>query len=410
MTHDLMKFYQEADWSDRMRRSVYMNLLDRMVLAAPVQQADSLYNEAIEFAQGQEDRAMQAWTLFAGSRLDLRRQDHFRARDRAADALTLYLGEENAAKAAEVYNHQAMIEFTDGKPEAALELVDKAIAQGQIDTPDGKKVMPQVAASSEFLRGLVARRGKDFEKAATHFRTANEIAGNTGQPAVALDAGLNYGESLLLGGKHQEAADILTKVIQIAQALRNPQRLRTASSLLTQTMGALKKHKEALEHAKRTLGLTQQLKLQQYLGVDLYNVGFFTMVDGDLPQALNIYREALKATNLQRDAGFAKELLFNSAMTAARLGSAEKDNAKKRALLTESKDLFSKCLPAAKHANDLPKVAASADQLANLLMGLDKNPTGAKQMLEDALEAAKSANLSDMVTMLEKKLEDLSKA
>ncbi|MEC7242790.1 MAG: hypothetical protein VXW32_16270 [Myxococcota bacterium] len=410
MTHDLMKFYPEADWSDRMRRSVYMNLLDRMVLAAPVQQADSLYNEAIEFAQSQEDRAMQAWTLFAGSRLDLRRQDHFRARDRAADALTLYLGEENAAKAAEVYNHQAMIEFTDGKPEAALELVDKAIAQGQIETPDGKKVMPQVAASSEFLRGLVARRSKDFEKAATHFRTANEIAGNTGQPAVALDAGLNYGESLLLGGKHQEAADILTKVVQIAQALRNPQRLRTASSLLTQTMGALKKHKEALEHAKRTLGLTQQLKLQQYLGVDLYNVGFFTMVDGDLPQALAIYREALKATNLQRDAGFAKELLFNSAMTAARLGSAEKDNAKKKALLTESKELFSKCLPAAKHANDLPKVAASADQLANLLMGLDKNPAGAKQMLEDALDAAKTANLADMVTMLEKKLADLENA
>ena len=175
-------------------------------------------------------------------------------------------------------------------------------------------------------------------------------------------------------------------------------------------MGALKKHKEALEHAKRTLGLTQQLKLQQYLGVDLYNVGFFTMVDGDLPQALAIYREALKATNLQSDAGFAKELLFNSAMTAARLGSAEKDNAKKKALLTESKELFSKCLPAAKHANDLPKVAASADQLANLLMGLDKNPAGAKQMLEDALEAAKTANLADMVTMLEKKLADLENA
>ena len=98
MTHDLMKFYGDVDWSIRMRRSVFMNLLDRMVLAAPVQQADTLYNEAMEFAQGQEDRAMQAWTLFAGSRLDLRRQDHFRARDRANDALTLYLAEETSRK------------------------------------------------------------------------------------------------------------------------------------------------------------------------------------------------------------------------------------------------------------------------------------------------------------------------
>jgi len=408
MTHDLMKYYSDVDWSDRMRRSVYMNLLDRMVLAAPVQQADTLYNEAIEFAQAQEDRPMQAWTLFAGSRLDLRRQDHFRARDRAKDALTLYQGEGNIAKSAEVLNHQAMIEFTDGKPEAALALIDKAIEQGQVETPDGKKVMPQIAASSEFIRGLVARRAKDFEKAAIHFRTSNEIAGNTGQPAIALDSGLNYGEALLLGGKHQEAADILVKVTTIAQALRNPQRLRTASSLLTQACGALKKNKEALEHAKRTLGLTQQLKLQQFLPIDLYNVGFFTMVGGELPQALAIYREALKATNLQRDAGFAKELLFNAGMTAARIGSEEKDQGKKKAVLLEAKDLFAKCLPAAKHANDLGKVAASADQLANLLMALEKNAEAAKQMLNDALVAAKEANLTEMVPMLEKKLADLA--
>jgi tetratricopeptide (TPR) repeat protein len=408
MTHDLIKYYKDVDWSKRMRRSVYMNLLDRMVLAAPVEQADTLYNEAIAFALEQEDRGMQAWTLFAGSRLDLRRQDHFRARDRAKDALTLYLGEENVVKAAEIYNHQAMIDFTDGKPESALKLVDKAIEQGQIETPDGKKVMPQIAASSEFIRGLVARRAKDFEKAATHFRTANEIAGNTGQPAVALDAGLNYGEALLLGGKHQEAADILVKVTTIAQALRNPQRMRTASSLLTQACGALKKNKEALEHAKRTLGLTQELKLKQFLPIDLYNVAFFTMVGGELTQALAIYREALKATNLQRDSGFAKELLFNAGMTAARIGAEEKDESKKRAVLSEAKELFSKCLPAAKHAKDLGKVAASSDQLANLLMALDKNTEAAKQMLGDALVAAKAAKLNEMVPMLEKKLADLS--
>jgi tetratricopeptide (TPR) repeat protein len=408
MAHDLMKFYTDVDWSDRMRRSVYMNLLDRMVVSAPVQQADTLYNEAIEFAQSKEDRAMQAWTLFAGSRLDLRRQDHFRARDRANDALTLYVGEENIAKVSEVYNHQAMIEFTDGKPEAALALVDKAIESGQIETPDGKKVLPQIAASSEFIRGLIARRAKDFEKAATHFRTANEIAGNTGQPVIALDAGLNYGEALLLGGKHQEAIDILVKVTTIAQALRNAHRLRSASSLLTQACGALKKNKEALEHAQRTLGLTQQLKLEKFLPIDLYNVGFFTMVGGDLKGALSIFREAIKATNIQRDAAFAKELLFNAGMTASRIGAEEKDQAKKRAILTEAKDLFSQCLPAAKHTNDLGKVAACSDQLANLIMGLDKNVGAAKQMLEDALEAATAAGIEQMIPMIEKKLKDLA--
>jgi tetratricopeptide (TPR) repeat protein len=223
-----------------------------------------------------------------------------------------------------------------------------------------------------------------------------------------LDAGLNYGEALLLGGKHQEAVDILAKVTTIAQALRNPQRMRSASSLLTQACGALKQNKEALEHAQRTLGLTQQLKLEKFLPIDLYNVGFFTMVGGDLKQALTIFREAIKATNLQRDAAFAKELLFNAGMTASRIGAQEKDQAKKRAVLTEAKDLLSKCLPAAKHAKDMGKVAASADQLANLMMGLDKDVTGAKAMLTDALEAAKGAELKEMIPMIEKKLADLN--
>ena len=48
-----------------------------------------LYNKAMEWAQSREDRPLQAWLLFAGSRLDFRRQDFYRSRDRAKDALTL---------------------------------------------------------------------------------------------------------------------------------------------------------------------------------------------------------------------------------------------------------------------------------------------------------------------------------
>ena len=64
---------------------------------------------------------MQGWLLFSGSRMDFRRQDLYRARDRANDALTIFKAAEDKLKVAELQNHLAMIELADGKPEAALE-------------------------------------------------------------------------------------------------------------------------------------------------------------------------------------------------------------------------------------------------------------------------------------------------
>ena len=403
MTHDLMRYFENTEFSDRMRRSVLMSLLDKMVQGGAVEQADKLYNEANEWAAEKEDRQMQAWILFAGSRLDLRRQDHFRARDRAKDSLTIYKALEQNQRVAELLNHQAMIEFTDGKTNEALELVNQAMEAGQIETPDGKKVTPRVAASGEFLRGMVARRTKKFDDAAKHFRTANEIAGNTGQPGLALDSGLNYGECLLLSGKTKEAADSLKRVATIAEALKNGPRLRTACSLLTQAHGALKDPKAALEWAKKTLSLTQQLKFNQFMAIDLYNLGFFTMVDGDLKGALDLMRESKKTANLQRDVHFAKELLFNLGVAAAQLGAKNKD----RELLTEAKEAFSQCLPAAKHAKDAGKVVACSDNLAGLILSLDNDKDAAIQMIKDAISVADQASMKDQKKALSKKLETL---
>jgi len=403
MTHDLMRYFESTDFSERMQRSVLMSLLDKMVQGGSVEQADKLYNEANEWAAEKEDRHMQGWILFAGSRLDLRRQDHFRARDRAKDALTIYKALEQNQRVAELLNHQAMIEFTDGKTNEALELVNQAMEAGQIETPDGKKVTPRVAASGEFLRGMVARRTRKFEDAIKHFRTANEIAGNTGQPGLALDSGLNYGECLLLSGKTKEAIEALKRVATIAEALKNGPRLRTACSLLTQAHGAVKDHKTALDWAKKTLALTQQLKFNQFMAIDLYNLGFFTMVDGDLEGALNLMRESKKSANLQRDVNFAKELLFNLGIAAAQLGAKNKD----RELLTEAKEAFSQCLPAAKHAKDAGKVVACSDNLAGLILTLDKDKEAAIQMIKDAISVAEQANLKDQKKSLSKKLESL---
>jgi hypothetical protein len=75
--------------------------------------------------------------------------------------------------------------------------VDEALRTGQIDTPDGRRVLPTVAANAEYIRGLLEKRERKFKEAAEHFRLSNEIAGNTGQAPLALESGLNYGECLL---------------------------------------------------------------------------------------------------------------------------------------------------------------------------------------------------------------------
>ena len=62
----------------------------------------------------------------SGSRLDSRRQDHYRARERAAAALELYRELESPVQQAEALAQLALVEFNDGKPNASLDRVNEA--------------------------------------------------------------------------------------------------------------------------------------------------------------------------------------------------------------------------------------------------------------------------------------------
>jgi len=57
--------------------------LDRLVASGNPQVAEQVHGEVTEWATQKEDRELTAWLLFNGSKLDLRRQDLFRARERA---------------------------------------------------------------------------------------------------------------------------------------------------------------------------------------------------------------------------------------------------------------------------------------------------------------------------------------
>lgn len=385
MVQDLVRYFDEIAWPDALHRTVYMNLLDRLVNTGDVNQTEALYNQAMQWAQKKEDRALQGWLLFAGSRLDFRRQDLYRARDRANDALKIVSSLDDKARQAEIRTHIAMIELQDGNPNAALE---------QSKAAEALSDAPAIVAHGEYVRGLVAQRERKLPAAADHFKKANEIAGNAGHGALALEAGFHYGEALLTGGQHTTAADVLARVANIAKGLQNPVRERAAHALLSQTHGALKNFEAALASANRTLELTRALKFERLIGFDLYNVGLFTLLMGKPTEAVTLFRQARQVADAN-DANFQKELLYNMGMALLQIG--------ERAGAEES---IRAGLKFSESAKDWRKVVASCEVLADLESARG-NKANARALLDRALKAAEKGDLKDARKGLRRKLDAL---
>ncbi|MBN1334803.1 MAG: hypothetical protein JXB39_02470 [Deltaproteobacteria bacterium] len=385
MAHELIGNYDEVPWSDSIRKSVYMNLLDRMIQGGSVDVAERLFGEVMQWASSKGDRALESWVLFAGSRLDYRRQDLYRARDRARDALTLVEALEDRFRAAEIHNHLAMIELSDGNPNAALE---------QVRTAGERSDAPPIQAHGAFVRGLVARRDRKFTEAVEHFRKANEIAGAAGLGPLALEAAVSLGEALLASRQTAQAADVLTRSVQIAQALQNPLRERAAVALLAQAQAAQDLKEAALQSARRTLELTESLGLKQFVPVDTYNLGLFTFVAGNATEAVALFRRARDGVN-PNDQILVRELHFNLGNALRAVG----ETAEARKALETALDLAQK-------TKDVAKGLRIREILADLSLA-EGDKDAARSMLNAALAEAEAAELREDRKNLKRKLEGL---
>jgi len=394
--YDFTKYFDELPFPPALLRTIYMNLLDRLAGGGNPETADRVHSEITAWATEHEDRELTAWLLLNGSKLDLRRQDLFRARDRANDSFKLYEALENKARQAEVKNHLATIELQDGNPEAVLEHAAAAVELGSVDTEDGKKAaIPAVLATAEQLRGLVARRQGQLEAAVGHFRQANEVAGTTGIAALALDSGLSYGEALLASRKVDEARDALDRVLQISRALRNPVRERQACELLSQAEGALGNPDKALPLAKRTLELTKSLKFDQALPIDLYNVGFFQLLNKQPTEALAFFRQAEAQIAQLGKHPVVKELHYFKGIAHRQVNQP-----------AEAKVSLTNALPPLREAKDWRKLTSALDQLADIV-GTEGDTDAARAHLTEALAVAKANQLKDERGALKKKLDAL---
>lgn len=386
MTQDLIMYFDEIEWPDAMRRTVYMNLIERMVAANQIGPAENLWNDAMTWASEKEDRRMQGWLLFSGSRMDFRRQDLYRARDRANDALTIFKGADDKLKIAELQNHIAMIELADGKPEAALAAAKEAESSADVAV---------VKANAEYVRGLVAKRDRGtIENAIEHFKKANELAGSVGQGPLALEAGMQLGESLLIAGQTKNAAEVLGRVGQIAQALQDPIKERAAAALLGQAHASLKNFEAAVQFGERALALTRNLKMTQIEPVDLYNLGFFNLMLGKSKEAVKLFQESRKGADASNPA-FQKELLYNLATALMK----END-------VAAAEDTFKAAVGAAEATNDFRKLASAHQQLA-VIAGKRGDKDTARSALNAALAAANEGKLDEARDAIQKQVDSL---
>jgi tetratricopeptide (TPR) repeat protein len=384
MAYDAMKHFGAVAWPEPMRRTVYLNLVERMVTSGEVEQAEKLIGEALAWATERQDRPMEAWLLFAGSRLDFRRSDLYRARDRARDAAKLYAAVDDKAKSAEIENHLASIELQDGNANAALDHIRKALELANV---------PPIAANAEYLRGLIARRAKRHQEAAEHFRKANETAGQLNMGPLALESGFHYGESLFLSQQTSKAADVLARVAQIAQQLQNPVRERSAASLLAQAHGQLKNYEAALQMANRTLQLSQALKFEKFIPVDIYNVGFYNLSLGRATEAASLFGKARERAG-GMDARFLKDLNFNAGIAYERIG--ERNSAE---------TAFGEALSHCRATKDWRRFVQASDHLANLVAGRDKML--AAKLLQEALQVAENQNLKEERKGINRRLKEI---
>ncbi|MEQ1502681.1 MAG: tetratricopeptide repeat protein [Myxococcota bacterium] len=397
LAYDFTKYFDEIKYPDPLLRTVYMNLLDNLAAGGNPQLADKVQTEVTDWATAKDDRELLAWLLFNGSKLDLRRQDLFRSRDRANDALKLYEALGNKPRMAEINNHVAAIELQDGNLAAALDRAAEAEKLGSVQTEEGQTgVLPGILATCQQIRGLVARRQGKLDEAIEHFRKANEVAGTTGIAQLALDSGLSYAEALLASRQVEKGRDALERVLQIARALRNPVRERQACELLAQAEAALRRFDKALPLALRTLELSKSLRFEHALPIDLYNVGFFYFVTNKPTEALSYFKQSEDRVAALGKHPVVKELYYFKGM--AHLQSGQLDEAK-RTLQFGLKHI--------QEAKDWRKMCSALEQLATIEERAG-NLEVAKKLLNDAVLFAQQGDLREERKNLRKKLDAMA--
>ena len=367
LTRDIVGYFDEAKWSDPLIRTTYLNLCERMSRMGDVQQAEELLQEALQWGADKDDKGFKAFLKLSGSRLDSRRQDHYRARERAAESLELYREIDSPVQQAEALAQLALVEFNDGKPNAALDRVNQA--------EELTEVVPLRALTS-FIRGLVAKQNKQITEALNHFQTANRLAGQTGRGALALDSGIQMGDMLMASQQFPQAVEVLKQVQQIAQGLKAAPQERQVCAMMVQALANQQQFEPALNVAQRALQISHELKDRRALPTDLYNVGFFQLMLKRPSEAVALLKQARQLAD-QQNRPFVREVMFHLGQAQLQIG----ERSAAEASLSEA-------LQTAQETRDAVKALTIYQQLGRLAEDRKDLPR-AEKLYDNALNVAK---------------------
>ncbi len=397
MAYEMLRYFDDISWPDALRRSVYTTLLDHLASGGALQVADRVHADVTAWATQQEDRELLAWLLLNGSKIDARRQDFYRARDRARDALKAFEALSDTQRVAECHAHLAQVELADGNPTAALEAAEAAMQASSRQGDDGRTIVaPAIFAQAELTRGAVARRGGQLDEAIQHFRRANEAAGQTGLAALALDAGIALGESLVAKRDLDQADQVLRRLVTAASQLQAFPRERAAAELLAQVSAARKDLKSAVQLGQRVLQLSQGLRLAHAIPVDLFNLGVFLFAQNKPAEALPFFKQSAQRLG-NTEHPIRRDLAYYTGIAALSTGD-----------LDGGRPALQSVLPALRSnvSRDPNKLLVALERLA-AAEAAKGSRDDAKAHHTEAVGVARTANLKDQRRELQKRLEQL---
>jgi len=300
---ELCERFPDSPFPDRLLRFIYCGSADRAVNGLSVEQAQSAVQRAELWARGEADNSSLAYIELLKCRLLIRESRGEEARVQGEKAAELLLAAGDDVRAGETYNQLAMIALGTGQPKSVETYLRKAKKASTI---------PPVKAHSLYIEGILDKRKGQPGKAAGHFARSVELATESGNLMLSLEAMLNQSECSLITGKGEEVAPVLERALEICRAVRSVPRERLAARLLCQAEAARGRIEAAYEMSCHALELTRELDDAGAEG-DLYHCGVFAAMSGKEQDGLDYLEAAREACKEAGAKGLLPEVLFNIA-------------------------------------------------------------------------------------------------
>jgi len=294
--------FPDSLWPPALERFLYSSLADRFTNGASAEEAEKRIHAFKEWAIAAEDTASVAYTHLLRCRLAIRKGEFAPAKKAAEAALGSFEAAGESTRVGETLNQLAMISLNQGDAKSAETYVKRAQKATSV---------PSVKAHSQYVLGLLLKRGGQIPQAGTCFGGAAKLATEGGQLGLALEAMLNHGECGVMLGQAKELAPMLERALEMSRAMRSPARERVAARLLCQAEAARGRAEAAFEMARHALELSRELEPEGDAAVDLYHCGLFAVLSGKPTEGLDFFGDARKAAEKANNQPLLSEILFN---------------------------------------------------------------------------------------------------